>query len=565
MNSFGNTARKYAATTFHPATVLLIAFALLCAVLPPAVGADNKKDSEKQYDRAVKMRTMLEGYLERDRSLNDYQQTAQAFRKVYLITPEAPDATPALVAEAELDETMGRMFDPKYFRDAIGRYNFLLKQYPGTKFRGDALLAIGKIQKDDLKSKDDAEATFQEFLQKYPRSEKAAVAQQALRELRMPAASSGTLAQLPPAAGGDAEKSRGARQRTEELMKAENVADVQADLRGQAVEPHVGDRVATVSKVQTWNSPDSTRIVVTLNDTIAYESARIAEPDRIYFNLHRAQVSAKLTRNALQVDDGLLQSVRIAQNKADVVRLVLYVSGEKDYSTFLLSNPYRLVIDLHTRGTTNGTASNTGSTAKGTSADTQPTIASNLATVTPNHEATPAVNLDKSSTALPEVSAPPDSLPTKTAKSLARIPSPSRLSEKTVLPLSKGAGKTTALLQPPPIAKPTRDGQRSLTRALGLKISRIVIDAGHGGHDTGTIGPHGLMEKDLCLDVALRLGQQIEEKLPGAEVVYTRKDDTFIPLKSEPTSPMRRKRICSFRFTRIRAMTVRRAARKRTT
>jgi N-acetylmuramoyl-L-alanine amidase len=64
-----------------------------------------------------------------------------------------------------------------------------------------------------------------------------------------------------------------------------------------------------------------------------------------------------------------------------------------------------------------------------------------------------------------------------------------------------------------------------------LKISRIVIDPGHGGHDTGTIGPHGLMEKDLCLDVALRLGHEIEEKLPGAEVIYTRKDDTFIPLE----------------------------------
>jgi N-acetylmuramoyl-L-alanine amidase len=58
-----------------------------------------------------------------------------------------------------------------------------------------------------------------------------------------------------------------------------------------------------------------------------------------------------------------------------------------------------------------------------------------------------------------------------------------------------------------------------------------VIDAGHGGHDTGTIGPHGLMEKDLCLDVALRLGNLIEQKLPGADVIYTRKDDAFVPLE----------------------------------
>lgn len=71
----------------------------------------------------------------------------------------------------------------------------------------------------------------------------------------------------------------------------------------------------------------------------------------------------------------------------------------------------------------------------------------------------------------------------------------------------------------------------SLTRELGLKINRIVIDPGHGGFDTGAKGPQGLLEKDLCLDVALRLGQLIEQNLPGAEVIYTRKDDTYVPLE----------------------------------
>jgi N-acetylmuramoyl-L-alanine amidase len=80
-------------------------------------------------------------------------------------------------------------------------------------------------------------------------------------------------------------------------------------------------------------------------------------------------------------------------------------------------------------------------------------------------------------------------------------------------------------------AEPTASGDRSLIRALGLKIGKIVVDAGHGGHDTGTIGPKGLMEKDLVLDVALRLGKLLEKQL-GAEVVYTRDDDTFIPLET---------------------------------
>ena len=74
-------------------------------------------------------------------------------------------------------------------------------------------------------------------------------------------------------------------------------------------------------------------------------------------------------------------------------------------------------------------------------------------------------------------------------------------------------------------------GDRSLIRTLGLRIGKIVIDPGHGGHDTGTIGPNGLLEKDLVLDVSKRLGKLLEGRL-GADVVFTRRDDTFIPLET---------------------------------
>jgi N-acetylmuramoyl-L-alanine amidase len=80
-------------------------------------------------------------------------------------------------------------------------------------------------------------------------------------------------------------------------------------------------------------------------------------------------------------------------------------------------------------------------------------------------------------------------------------------------------------------ATPTSTGERSLVRALGLKIGRIVIDAGHGGHDSGTLGPDGIEEKDVVLDVALRLGKLLKQRL-GADVIYTRSDDTFIPLET---------------------------------
>jgi N-acetylmuramoyl-L-alanine amidase len=82
----------------------------------------------------------------------------------------------------------------------------------------------------------------------------------------------------------------------------------------------------------------------------------------------------------------------------------------------------------------------------------------------------------------------------------------------------------------PKTADPTSMGNRTMTRVLGLKIGRIVIDPGHGGHDTGTIGRGGMMEKDLVLQVAHDLKKLLAEKI-GAEVVLTRNDDTFISLE----------------------------------
>src|SRR5205823_1663399 len=80
-------------------------------------------------------------------------------------------------------------------------------------------------------------------------------------------------------------------------------------------------------------------------------------------------------------------------------------------------------------------------------------------------------------------------------------------------------------------AKSPNAGTRSLVRSLGLKLSRVVIDAGHGGHDVGSIGPGGYTEKELVLDVALRLRDLIESEL-NAEVVMTRTTDSFVPLES---------------------------------
>jgi N-acetylmuramoyl-L-alanine amidase/type II secretory pathway predicted ATPase ExeA len=209
--------------------------------------------------------------------------------------------------------------------------------------------------------------------------------------------------------------------------------------------------ITNITSIQASTADGEARVVVVLNDVLQYHSARIASPDRIYFDLYKTQLSSAVAQKTVPTEDGLLKWVRTAQNTDDTVRLVLDADGARDYSAQLLSNPYRLVIDVYSQSNHD-----------------------------PKHEISTDGG-DEITTLRPETSAPQQ--------------------------------------------------RTSLTRELGLKMNRIAIDPGHGGYDTGTMGPRGLLEKNLCLDVALRLGQLIEKNMPGAEVVYTRKDDRHIPLE----------------------------------
>ena len=77
----------------------------------------------------------------------------------------------------------------------------------------------------------------------------------------------------------------------------------------------------------------------------------------------------------------------------------------------------------------------------------------------------------------------------------------------------------------------TRDFERSLNRERSRwKLDVVVIDAGHGGGDPGTIGVGRTKEKDITLAIALKLGKIIEKQLPDVKVVYTRKTDEFVEL-----------------------------------
>ncbi len=92
-----------------------------------------------------------------------------------------------------------------------------------------------------------------------------------------------------------------------------------------------------------------------------------------------------------------------------------------------------------------------------------------------------------------------------------------------LFPNSAEAEKNKMAIVIPP---PTKEDIQLRARVPKM---RIVVDAGHGGWDLGTVGRRGLLEKDLVLEIAERLGRLLESRL-GMEIIYTRQDDNYIPL-----------------------------------
>jgi N-acetylmuramoyl-L-alanine amidase len=79
------------------------------------------------------------------------------------------------------------------------------------------------------------------------------------------------------------------------------------------------------------------------------------------------------------------------------------------------------------------------------------------------------------------------------------------------------------------VARDEEKAELTLSEQLGLKMRRVVIDAGHGGHDSGAVGPSGVQEKDVTLAIALQVAKKLTAA--GLEVLLTRDDDTFVRLE----------------------------------
>ena len=299
-----------------------------------------------------------------------------------------------------------------------------------------------------------------------------------------------------------------------------------------------------VTAVRYWTLGDVTRIAIEATGDFTYRKDRLNNPDRLFFDIMEARPNVGGQRfTSRTVNDKLLKQIRIAETVPGRTRVVLDLNGSVDYTVSKLENPDRLMIELRASGGTKNQSTppppvTTAPQMNPPPAATQ-TPLSVVATVTPPP---PPADLAKPArpdatevlTAVPatlsrvdatRTTAPPVPSPAVPSPSLpsASVPSSS-------VPSASGKSTTDVSAAATPARRSTLDGSHSLIRALGLKINRVVIDAGHGGHDVGTTGPNGLLEKDLVLDVALRLGKLIEQRL-GAEVVYTRQDDSFVALE----------------------------------
>jgi len=230
---------------------------------------------------------------------------------------------------------------------------------------------------------------------------------------------------------------------------AEQASD-QDESESSPAAPQELSKFPRVTGVRHWSSPDSSTVVLDLEDQVQYEAHRLTGPDRIYFDLHDTQLAADLTNKSIDISDPFISRIRMAQPVAGMTRVVLETKPNTNFSVSLESNPYRLIVEV----------SKVGTTPKG------------------------AVNL---------------------------------------FPNAPEAEKTKVAIVIPP---PTKEDLQLRARVPKM---RIVVDAGHGGWDLGTVGRRGLLEKDLVLEIAERLGKLLASRL-GAEIIYTRQDDTYIPL-----------------------------------
>jgi N-acetylmuramoyl-L-alanine amidase len=284
-----------------------------------------------------------------------------------------------------------------------------------------------------------------------------------------------------------------------------------------------------VTAVRLWSLTGAARVAVQVSGEFNYRAERAHDPERLYFDILHARPSFGGRRLYRQdTGDPIVKRIRVAETTPGVTRVVLDLEDHAEYTASQLANPDRLMVEVRSAPATSHAPAVTELRPAEVSPEPVRTLSSAVAR---------SATRPEKAEAPPLLPAPPPGVMASGSqgakasplKIAAAKPDPPPAADRGN-PAVETAADTTTRQVTGKAAKLTADGNNSLIRVLGLKINRVVIDPGHGGNDEGTRGPRGLLEKDLVLDVAKRLGALIEQRM-GAEVIYTRTDDTFIPLQ----------------------------------
>src|SRR5688572_10465171 len=241
------------------------------------------------------------------------------------------------------------------------------------------------------------------------------------------------------------------------------------------------------------------RVTIQLDREVHYLEQKLSGPARVFFDLRNVQTVPDLKDKVLTYTSDVINKIRVGRHPDSVVRVVLDLEDVASYSVFTLYNPFRIVVDA---GRT---------AARAATVEMPPLPARSLGIFSASPEMPRLLSY----------AAPPLAPAARAVRMVEPRPAAAQSAETPPPPSRAGAAPVTP--------STNAAGGFSIARQLGLSVSRIVIDPGHGGHDPGVLGK-GLDEATLVLDVALRL-ERLLQKEPGVEVALTRRTDVYVPLE----------------------------------
>jgi N-acetylmuramoyl-L-alanine amidase len=240
------------------------------------------------------------------------------------------------------------------------------------------------------------------------------------------------------------------------------------------------------------------RVSLHLEREVPFTTERLDGPARVLIDLGETSPSDTSRERTLSYADDVVQQIRVGPHAGSRTRVVLDLRRGLKPSVYALYDPYRVVVDFERAAAPK---------ARVAAARVVPVIQARSARLV----------------LLP---APALARPVAIAAGASGSTNPSTTPQQAAAPAAVPVPSSQATPLPP---SANRAGGFSLSRQLGLGVTRIAIDPGHGGHDPGA-KVKGLTEADLVLNVALRL-EKLLAKQPGIEVLLTRKENTYVPLE----------------------------------